>query len=448
MGCMVGCLAAAQAIDGDRTTVWSGELVLDKEYVVPAGYTLKIQPGTTIRMQKYWDAKITVKGTLVAAGTKEKPIRFLASKPGYWGGLTFGDAGADGKLEHCLVWNARRAAITANGASLTIRGCTFVNEHRDGFIYCSNGARAVIEGNTFKWDGKAGPTAVICEASPAVIGDNNFGNCRIGVQLLGFKAGGPRATIKGNDARPCVVAFFDEDVAPPGTWKKAWQSKKITRPVKLAVSRIGKADIVTICPNAGMGIPWGKNGPKEDPEGIDLYVLSQQNGKYAVKKVHDEKTKNVPQFKAKVTTGFAMADGVNVQVERFPSALSLLGRDGCMDTQAAYAVLLTGDEDGKQVVWRTPKFPRGALSFTAADLDGDDVMELIVTTGRRCEGKGQVFVYRQTAKCSVHGSAITDSVCGTRHVAGCRTHRRCGPGWLLGWARLRVCRLRGDGSQL
>ncbi len=388
----------AQPTDHDKTTVWSGELVLDEEYVVPAGYVLKIQPGTTIRTQKGWRAKITVRGTLIAVGTKEEPIRFLTTKPSYWGGVTFAGGESGGKLEHCLVQNARRAAISADGASPTIRRCSFVSERDEGFIYCSHGARPVIEGNTFKWNEGIGSAAVVCDASPAVIKDNDLGNCLVGIRLFGSNVDDPRATIRGNDAKQCVVALFDEDAVLPGAWKEVWQSEVITRPAKLAVSRVANSDIVTICPNAERGIRQSKNGPAENPKGIDLYVLSQQDDKYVVKNVHDEKTKNLPQFKEQVTATFAMADRVKVHVERFPSAMSLMRRDGCMDTQAAYAVLLSGGEGDKRVVWRTPKFARGALRSTAADLDGDGAMELVVTTGRLCEGKGQVFVYRQAAE--------------------------------------------------
>ena len=142
----------------------------------------------------------------------------------------------------------------------------------------------------------------------------------------------------------------------------------------------------------------GEADLRENLKGIDVYVLSQQDARYALKAAHDEEIENVAAFEPRTETGFTMANGVKVQVERFPSALSLMGRDGCACTRAAYAVLLAGGEADRHIAWRTPKFQRGALAFTAADLNGDGAMELIVTAGRNCGGVGQVFVYRQSAE--------------------------------------------------
>ncbi|MFC1601383.1 right-handed parallel beta-helix repeat-containing protein [Candidatus Sumerlaeota bacterium] len=389
--CLLAAAAqAGQAIDEAKTTVWSGQLTLDKEHVVPAGYALKIEPGTTIRMLKGTYAKITVKGALIAVGEKDKPIRMLAPNPGCWGGITFDGDSSGGKLEYCQFLNARRATIMVEGGSPTIRHCTFTfDQYSDGYIFCRQGARAAIESNTFVWKKYRGRAGVVCESSPAIIRNNDFGNAQVGVQLYGFKPGDPQATITGNNSTQCLAGIFDEETTGSAKWQQAWQSEVITRPDNLAVSRVGKADIVTIRTRGKLGA---------SPEVSETYVVSYDGGKFSIKTVLDKNPKDVSKPKEDVAISFALADGTKVSIEKFSSGLSLIGADGCMDTKAAYAALIADGPAGKQVSWRSPKFQRGHLSYTAADLDGDGVTELLVTTGRWCEGKGQVFIYRQSEK--------------------------------------------------
>ena len=381
--------AVGQPVEDAKTIVWSGGLVLDKEHVVPAGCVLKIEAGTTIHMQEYGSAKITVKGALIAVGTRDKPIRFLAPKPGNWSGITFEAGSSGGKLEHCQFLNARPHAIMIKGGSPIIAHCAFtIDQYSDGFIFCRRGAGAVIEANTFAWKEHRGKAGVVCESSPAVIRRNVFGNARVGVQLFGFKPGAPKATIEGNNFQSCVVGVFDEETTGSAKWEEAWRSEMIVRPDKIAVSRTGKSDSVTICPYRIR---------EEDSGRIDMYIVSYDVGGFSIKSVRDTKTKDLTDFKANVATGFTMDDGTQVRIEMFVSGLSMIGEDGCMDTPAAYAALVADSPEGARVIWRTPKFQRGMLNYTAADLDGDGVFELVVTTGRFCEGKGQVFIYKQNA---------------------------------------------------
>lgn len=76
-------------------TLWQGEIVVDGEVTVATGVTLNIAPGTSIRFVRrdsnrdgLGDATIIVKGSLIAAGTEQKPIRFLSAeadpKPADW----------------------------------------------------------------------------------------------------------------------------------------------------------------------------------------------------------------------------------------------------------------------------------------------------------------------------------------------------------------------------
>ncbi len=84
----------------------SGDVLVTKTLVVPEDVTLTIEPGTVVRFEgsKDGDNRILVKGRLYAAGTKDKPIRFVPKdadgRP--WFGLEFAP-GAKGGLSHCVV---------------------------------------------------------------------------------------------------------------------------------------------------------------------------------------------------------------------------------------------------------------------------------------------------------------------------------------------------------
>ncbi|WP_020676008.1 PQQ-binding-like beta-propeller repeat protein [Geopsychrobacter electrodiphilus] len=68
-------------------TLWQGEILVDGEVTVAHGVTLTIAPGTNVRFVRrdkdrdgLGDATIIVKGSLVATGTEQLPIRFLSAE--------------------------------------------------------------------------------------------------------------------------------------------------------------------------------------------------------------------------------------------------------------------------------------------------------------------------------------------------------------------------------
>ncbi|ATB40249.1 hypothetical protein CYFUS_005697 [Cystobacter fuscus] len=76
---------------------------------------LTLVPGTEIRMAPDTGIWVDEQGSLVAQGTATQPIHFVANastpSPGFWKGLTFGDARGS-KLEHVSVSHAGPAALT------------------------------------------------------------------------------------------------------------------------------------------------------------------------------------------------------------------------------------------------------------------------------------------------------------------------------------------------
>lgn len=373
--------ASAQAIPPEKTTLWSGKMVLNRTYEVPKGYALKIAPGTAITMENGWRAKIVVRGVLEAVGTKEKPILFRAAKPGYWGGITFAGREAKGRIEHCRIENGRRASVHCSGASPVIRNCTITGSTYggQGWIFCENGACPVIEGNTI------GGTAagVICDNSSPVIKRNTFKNCKVGIYLYGFKPESPRPTIAGNTGEDCSLLLLDETAEPGKMLSKSFESELIPRPLDLSVERDGKRHVV-VAVLAGQRSQPGEKRRLVFRGGAFLF---------------EPQTFEPKEFKPRrpaLLPPLAGPDGKDYHVLAVTSGAGLMGRDGCEDTSASYVLLLSGEGGDAKLVWRSRKFSRGALRLALADLDGDGTNELVVGTGRWCEGKGQILVYRQT----------------------------------------------------
>lgn len=85
------------SVEGERPTdeIWSGQIEVTSDVVVPKGRTLTIQPGTIITFQAHRDYKDPIKpglsvfGRLRAIGTAKKQIHFTSSKKpgrnGDWG---------------------------------------------------------------------------------------------------------------------------------------------------------------------------------------------------------------------------------------------------------------------------------------------------------------------------------------------------------------------------
>jgi len=111
--------AGVGSADGTGPDVWTGPLIHDTvwgpenspyvvsgELVVEPAVTLTILPG--VRVQFEQDAKMTVRGRLLAEATQAEPIRF-SSVPGAggpWDGLQFVDSNGPSRLCHAVVTDA------------------------------------------------------------------------------------------------------------------------------------------------------------------------------------------------------------------------------------------------------------------------------------------------------------------------------------------------------
>jgi hypothetical protein len=100
---------------------WSGEIILEGDVWIPAGVTLTIAPGATIKSHPLQDTNQTSDrsrvelmvdgGILVAVGTSDAPIQFLSNadipEPGDWGGIQVNDGNVS--LQHFIINDAYTA---------------------------------------------------------------------------------------------------------------------------------------------------------------------------------------------------------------------------------------------------------------------------------------------------------------------------------------------------
>jgi hypothetical protein len=103
-------------------TIWSGEVSVDQNILVPEGVTLTIFPGTVIRVAPSEGTKtdpeflsflteITVRGTLIADGKEGSPVSFLSSdkEKSAWAGIIVD--GGKALLHSCVIRDAETVTV-------------------------------------------------------------------------------------------------------------------------------------------------------------------------------------------------------------------------------------------------------------------------------------------------------------------------------------------------
>ncbi|UPU37185.1 right-handed parallel beta-helix repeat-containing protein [Geomonas paludis] len=108
-------------------TVWRGEVLVQGAVTVAAQATLTVEPGTVVRFKKSEgrNATLLVQGRIVAAGTKEDPVRFTSSfatsAAGDWLGITLLGSEKKNVLENCRIDGAQ-TGLEALFSNLTLKG--------------------------------------------------------------------------------------------------------------------------------------------------------------------------------------------------------------------------------------------------------------------------------------------------------------------------------------
>jgi hypothetical protein len=208
-----GPAVRAQEPEIHRDPIWSGQVLVDRSVTVPADATLTIKPGTVVCVVSHKDQKdkgapqkrieINVFGKLVANGTAEKPIVFLAVSdkkllkegfdpkkpplkgPSHWGGIYF-EKNSKGTLDGCQISNAE-VGVFVDASAPVLRGCK-IFECRQGIMGGSGGRGT-----------KEGPAA---HAKPKVEDCFVF-RCEKGMAFINY--GAPQI-------RNCVIADCDDGI--------------------------------------------------------------------------------------------------------------------------------------------------------------------------------------------------------------------------------------------
>ncbi len=137
-------------------TVWSGEILVSEDILVPAGVSLTVMPGTVVRVEAADSTKtdpeyvshrteITVRGVLRVRGEEKNPVLFGSATPGgedllnAWGGIII-DAGT-AEIARAVVSGAE-TGITVLHGTLTASGLSLV-ENRYGMLV--QGEDSVVE---------------------------------------------------------------------------------------------------------------------------------------------------------------------------------------------------------------------------------------------------------------------------------------------------------------
>jgi len=151
------CSAFATSVSAltlTRDTVWSGEVFLQEDILVPRGVTLTIRPGTRIKVSPAESTKtdpeyvsplteITVRGVLRAEGSDAAPIEFSGepgAAAGSWAGVLI-DGGA-GFFSFCTLKDAENA-IQVFAGSVDLRR-SLLKGNRYGLVAQGSGSRVVM----------------------------------------------------------------------------------------------------------------------------------------------------------------------------------------------------------------------------------------------------------------------------------------------------------------
>ncbi len=146
---------------------WQGEVRLHGDVVLDAGAELVIAPGTRVifetprsgedlyREHPYFTgSELIVRGRLIALGTAEEPIVFIAADPlgqaGSWGGINIEDS-PEAHFSHCRFEQAD-SALHSRQSRVTVEHSVFRNNHVGVRFHDT---RLLVENNLFENNGTA-----------------------------------------------------------------------------------------------------------------------------------------------------------------------------------------------------------------------------------------------------------------------------------------------------
>jgi hypothetical protein len=152
---------AATIVSGNVTGVWTrarSPYLLNADTVVPAGGSLRIEPGVVVTVEGL-TTELFVSGALMADGTNGAPIRFTSTSTNkvspQWGALVIQDSSDDAqtRLVNCTVeygGYSRQATLEIHSASPRLEGVTARGSSTNGLYLNDSAARltnCVFSGN-------------------------------------------------------------------------------------------------------------------------------------------------------------------------------------------------------------------------------------------------------------------------------------------------------------
>jgi len=175
-------------LQGDE--IWSGEIWISGELVIPREVSVTVMPGTLVRFKsgEGGAGRIVVEGSFYAQGNPDRPIIFnsLSSSRG-WDGIFFTKQSMGSALRSCIIQNHRQIYINtdavrmndnvinhAEEAGIVVDGVsprlTNISVSYSGTgIYCLNGASPEISQSSITMNGYG----IVCESGASPIISNS-----------------------------------------------------------------------------------------------------------------------------------------------------------------------------------------------------------------------------------------------------------------------------------
>lgn len=209
---------------------WRGEVLMAGDILVPAGKTLTIDSGTTIyvtptestKIDPEWlspDTELLVRGSLVIAGTAERPVRFLPTSlpegaETAWAGIILDRTeafrlagvelalaesgilaiGASGVVENSTISRCRYGIVLQGDAAPVIRGNRV--QDGEGGIFCWWGAHPRLLDNLIRNNEEEG-LFIDGRSRPLLAGNRIVGN-GIGIAAFNREFRGDEAQLADN----------------------------------------------------------------------------------------------------------------------------------------------------------------------------------------------------------------------------------------------------------
>ncbi len=150
-------LSSGKAVTSD--TVWSGDVHIEENTLIPAGRTVTITPGTTVKVSPSENTKtdpeflsfrteITVRGKLIVNGSQGSPVRFVSAngERSSWAGIIV-DGGST-VIQHTEIEDAETGIDVVKG-SLDIRN-SLLAKNRYGLVLTGADSSAHVMSTVIK----------------------------------------------------------------------------------------------------------------------------------------------------------------------------------------------------------------------------------------------------------------------------------------------------------